>query len=179
MAGIIQISTASGFDHYAIVRDSTGNVWNGSAFAAFSAASWSTYVIALTEQGQCGYYKASFPPGIIAAGKYSVTIHQEQGDTPDPTDSVVGFGSMYWDGTSELSSFGGLTTLNTDAMPELTSLPPATPTIYQALMFLYMALRNKRTATAGAEAIYRNAGTVVATAPLSDDGTTFTKDKFV
>lgn len=67
------------------------------------------------------------------------------------------------------------TALSTDTMSELSSVPGATPTIYQALMLSYMSLRNEHTATASQEKIKNNAGVVVATGSLSDDGTTFSK----
>jgi hypothetical protein len=67
------------------------------------------------------------------------------------------------------------TALSTDTMTELLSVPSATPTIQQALMLSYMSLRNEHTATSSEEKIKNNAGTVIATATLSDDATTFTK----
>lgn len=68
--------------------------------------------------------------------------------------------------------------LATDMLPELTGIPSSTPTIYQALELLYMALRNKRTASGGEEDLYNNAGASIGIAALSDDGTTFTKERF-
>lgn len=67
------------------------------------------------------------------------------------------------------------TALSTDTMTELGSVPSATPTIHQALMLSYMSLRNEHTATSSQEKIKNNAGTVIATSTLSDDGTTYTK----
>lgn len=314
MAGILQIGGQSGLTVYGIVRNSAGAVWDGSAFSAYNSANWSTYVVALTEQGVTGYYKATFPSA-ITVGKYSITLHAQGGGSPDPADVVIGFGSILWDGTAEegtvgttlkgmrleqlvtvtagvtkpvvgsfldkifnkdgsqtfdpttdsleaqkdagaatltpaqiasavcdeivngtnhttadsvgqrlaaiddklpsgnLSSFDPTTQkvnlqndqssvtigtinslsaaalalikaqvvagLNADLMPELGSLPSSTPTVYQALTLIYMALRNKRTATGVQESIHNNAGTAITNAPISDDGTTFTKDKFV
>lgn len=68
--------------------------------------------------------------------------------------------------------------LKTDTIAELTADPGATPTFEDALMLLYMALRNKRDTTASADEIHNNAGTVLLTATLSDDATTFTKGKY-
>lgn len=67
------------------------------------------------------------------------------------------------------------TALSTDSMTELASVPSATPTVFQALMLSYMSLRNEHTATSSQEKIKNNAGVVVATGALSDDGTTYTK----
>jgi len=55
--------------------------------------------------------------------------------------------------------------------------PPSTPTVAQALMLPYMAIRNEETVTATVRNIKNDAGTVITKAALSDDGTTFTKGK--
>lgn len=65
-----------------------------------------------------------------------------------------------------------------DSLAELTSVPSATPSLDRALMFLYMALRNEMTVTASQQNIKNNAGTVIASATLSDDSTTFTRGMF-
>lgn len=70
------------------------------------------------------------------------------------------------------------TALSTDTMSELTGVPSATPTIQQALMISYMSLRNEHTVTSSQEKIKNNAGSVVATAAVSDDGSVFTKGQF-
>jgi hypothetical protein len=64
------------------------------------------------------------------------------------------------------------------AISELTSVPSGTPTTKQALMFLYMALRNQSTTTANAQTIRNDSGVTIATATLADDGTTMTKGEF-
>lgn len=63
---------------------------------------------------------------------------------------------------------------------ELASLPGASPTLTQAIALLYMALRNKRDtdSAGGTDEIHNDAGTVVATATVSDSGTLFTKGKY-
>lgn len=68
--------------------------------------------------------------------------------------------------------------LNT-AIAELgVGAPAATPTLRTAVMLLYMNLRNRTTTTATAQTIQNDAGTTIATAVLSDDGTTMTKAEF-
>jgi hypothetical protein len=71
-----------------------------------------------------------------------------------------------------------LDVLGTDTVPELASLPTATPTMRQILMLLYMAMRNKRTASLTEEKIYNAAGSAIATAIISDSGVQFTKENF-
>ena len=66
-----------------------------------------------------------------------------------------------------------------EAIPELTAAPSATPGMRQALMLAYMNLRNTLTASTAEQKIRNDAGTVIAKATLTDDGTTFTRQKLV
>jgi hypothetical protein len=68
--------------------------------------------------------------------------------------------------------------LTTDTIPELSSIPSATPTVKQALMLLYMALRNEGSETVTVRTLKNNAGDSIGTATTSDSGTVFTKGKF-
>lgn len=56
--------------------------------------------------------------------------------------------------------------------------PSATPAIRDALMLLYMHLRNMTETTASETRISNNAGTIITESDISDDGTTFTKGEF-
>ena len=58
---------------------------------------------------------------------------------------------------------------------ELASVPAASPTLEQALALLFMALRNKVTATASVLTIHNDAGSALGTKGLSDDDTTYTE----
>jgi hypothetical protein len=70
--------------------------------------------------------------------------------------------------------------LGASTLSELTQAqPPTNPTLSQALMALYMALRNNLTTTASTKSIFNNAGTVIFKKALSDDGTTYTETKAV
>lgn len=70
--------------------------------------------------------------------------------------------------------------LGTDVIAEMAQgIPPATPTFKQALMYLYMTLRNKLTVTATEKAIYDDAGVKVAKKALSDDATTYTEAEMI
>lgn len=66
------------------------------------------------------------------------------------------------------------------ALTELAQAQPsATPTWQQALMALYMELRNQVTATGTNKSVCNDAGTVIFKKTISDDGTTFTEAKAV
>ncbi len=91
-----------------------------------------------------------------------------------------------WNGTSvatptvagvpevDITHIEGATTLS-----ELTGVPSATPTLSEALMILYMSLRNSLSTTETLKSVTNDAGTVVMKATLSDDGTTFVKAEFI
>lgn len=64
------------------------------------------------------------------------------------------------------------------AMPELTGVPSATPSLVKGLMFLIMRLLNKATTTATQDDIHNDAGASIASSTISDDSTTFTKGKY-
>jgi hypothetical protein len=65
-------------------------------------------------------------------------------------------------------------------MPELAQAQPATsPTLRQALMLDYMALRNAGTSTATSRTVANDAGTVICKTTIGDTAGTFSKAKFV
>lgn len=67
---------------------------------------------------------------------------------------------------------------NTDTLSELgVGAPAATPTLRQAMMLLYMALRDKVDIDGSWKEIHNDAGTVVAKKALTDNGTTYSEAK--
>lgn len=75
MSTKLRVSGQSGVEIYAIIRNSDGKIWDGTAFATFNIANKDDYDISLTEQGSTGYYSVAFPTA-IAAGSYHITYHQ-------------------------------------------------------------------------------------------------------
>jgi len=185
MAGIIELTSATaGSTNYAVIINASGQRWNGTSFELFNGANWSNYVNALTEDrysgNGSGYYKCAFPT-TIPAGRYTFTFYQQVGGSPAFGDPTIGSGGpMYWTGANE--DQGAIVTvlalLNATAIPELTSIPGPTPSLYQAIMLLYMSLRNNHTASSSQETIFNDSGASVGTSSLSDNGTTYTKGKF-
>lgn len=185
MSGIIELTSAtSGSTDYAVIHNASGQYWNGTSFEIFNGANWSSYVNPLTEDrfsgSGAGYYKAAFP-STITAGRYTFTFYQQEGGSPAFGDPTIGSGGpMYWTGANEDqgSTVTVLALLNATAIPELSTIPGPTPTIFTALMLLYMSLRNKHTASSSQEIICNDVGSTVTTAGLSDNGTIYTKAKF-
>lgn len=61
---------------------------------------------------------------------------------------------------------------------ELSAVPAATPSMEEMIQFIYMALRNQKTATSSAITISNGAGTPIATRTVSTDGTTLTTGEY-
>jgi hypothetical protein len=170
MAGEIQVAHLTGKNVYALVRNATAAVWNGTSFVTYATANLSTYALSLTEQGTAsGYYAVSFPA--VAAGIYNVAAFERAGGSPAEGDLLIATGDLHWDGNVVIPRLP-------QNLTELAAVPPAAPTVLQALMFLYMALRNQMTVTASQQTIANDAGTVIGTSSLADDGITFTRGKF-
>jgi hypothetical protein len=63
------------------------------------------------------------------------------------------------------------------AMAELTGVPSATPSPRNALMLIFMTLRNKLTTTATAKTVYNDADSAIGAKTLADNGTTYSETK--
>ena len=119
------------------------------ALTAFGAALEATSQSILTDTAEIG---------VAGAGLTAINL-------PDQTMNITG----------NLSGSVGSVTA---AMAELTGDPGATPTLAQAQMLVYMAIRNARNTTSADDEICNNAGAVILTAALSDDTVTFVKGKY-
>ena len=100
MARELQAWFTTGATLYAVLRDASGNPWNGSAFDATpTAGEWGGYDIALTEDSTIGFYAGTFPAS-QAAGLYTYHVHRQAGGSPAATDPVVAVGGGDWSGTA-------------------------------------------------------------------------------
>jgi hypothetical protein len=90
----------SGANLYAVIRNSQGYVWNGSAFLVQVNASWASYAVPLTETPTSGkFYVADFPASVQNGAGYSVTIYQRVGGSPSLTaDARLKSGTLTWTG---------------------------------------------------------------------------------
>lgn len=70
------------------------------------------------------------------------------------------------------------TGLDAVLMADLGAVPSATASIVAGTSYLFMALRNQRVTTTNSDTVSNNAGSVIGTATLSDNGTTFTKGQY-
>ena len=140
--GEVKITDATGKTIYAVYLNPSGQVWNGTTFAAITNANWATYGILLTEQGTTGIYLGNFPTVITTAGRYSTLIYEEATTGTEAVgDKLIGSGSLDWNGTVVIT----LTSLNTTTSSILTSS------------------NNNGTAIAAVQTSTNNNGTAIAT----------------
>lgn len=90
MAAEIQVPfVVSGYTAYAILRNASGQVWNGSAFAAFSEANRNAGAITLTEQTGTSFYVGDIPALLTTRGRYKVVAHRRVGVSPALSDPPI------------------------------------------------------------------------------------------
>jgi hypothetical protein len=99
MTNELNAETTTGLTLYAVLLNSTGQVWNGAAFEAINGANWLTYNIAMTEAA-AGIYLADMPA--VVAGAYPYVVYSQAGVNPATTDTLKGGGFIQWDGSAEL-----------------------------------------------------------------------------
>lgn len=102
MAGTIKGVTLSGLTVYCQILDSSGQRWDGASFGAYNASTYSTYAIAMTEQGTSGIYTVAFP-ALITEGIYDIFFYRQAGASVAEGDVVVGVNRFNWDGTDEIA----------------------------------------------------------------------------
>lgn len=99
MSGEIQFSYQTGKTCYALIRDRTGKIWNGSAFEVYTPADYSTYPITTIEQGSSSYYVGSIPTG-AGPGIFMVTAKQQMGGSPAESDPTTDVGDVQFNGAN-------------------------------------------------------------------------------
>ena len=83
-----------------------------------------------------------------------------------------------WIEEAVLESDGSVLAFDNNVMGELDSIPTSASTLHEKLEFIFQYLAGKRTATSALETMLKDDGaTALGTAVLSDNGTTFTKNK--
>ncbi len=106
MANEIHIDYESGSTLYAVVRNSSGQVWEvaGQAFEAWGASGHDAddYDISLTDKSG-DRYVGNFDTN-ISAGRYTVQVFLQLGANPADADPLVGGDEILWRGTGELTA---------------------------------------------------------------------------
>lgn len=84
---------------YFIVCNEAGEYWNGAAFEAYDAPSWTDYDIAMAQDGASGIFRGTFP-AVAAGAVYDVFVFLQAGGTPAVGDDVLYSETFSWDGTT-------------------------------------------------------------------------------
>ena len=101
MAGEIQVPYGiSGKNIYTIVRNSIGQVWNGTTFVSYNGSNFTDYDVLLTENGSSGTYIGDMPVGISSAGIYTIEARERISGSPAQSDPVIAAGNIEWTGTA-------------------------------------------------------------------------------
>jgi hypothetical protein len=106
MANEIHVDYTSGNTLYAVIRNSSGEVWypGGQVFEAWGTGGRAAddYDISLTDKSGNRY--AGGLDGNFPAGRYSVQVFLQAGANPSDSDNLVGGGEIVWSGTGEVTS---------------------------------------------------------------------------
>ena len=106
MANEIHIDYDSGNTLYAIIRNSSGQVWylTGQVFEAWGTGGRTAadYAIALTDKGG-NKYVGDFDTN-ISAGRYTIQAFLQTGANPADSDGLAGSGEIVWTGKGELTT---------------------------------------------------------------------------
>ena len=102
MANELTLHADTGQTIYARVYNTSGQLWNGSAFETWNGANVDDYDIALTDRSS-GIYQADFPAA--ASGIYYVAYFSQSGASPATDDYLVSANDrqFVWDGSAEVS----------------------------------------------------------------------------
>lgn len=103
MANEIQAFYSLGYNLYSVVvHPFTGQVWNtsGGAFENGLAADWASYAIVLAPQGSTPLYAGNFPTQITTVASFGYGVFLQSGGSPATSDSIVGRGTVDWNGSA-------------------------------------------------------------------------------
>lgn len=90
MAAELQVPfTTSGYPVYVIIWNSSGQVWNGTAFAAYTVSDRNNGAISLTEKGATAFYVGDLPAGFTTRGRYKIVAHRRIGGSPAVSDTPI------------------------------------------------------------------------------------------
>jgi len=119
-------------------------------------------------------------PSHEGEGIYSLVLDATEMQAARIVITVIDSATKVWEDQAIIidtygNSSAELTLANyTQAISELSQAKPsATPSLDNAIMLLYMTLRNKLDVTSSAKEVHNDAGTVICKKTLSDDGSVY------
>ncbi len=141
----------------------------------------------ISNSGQAGFFITSTgdsAASLVGSGQYGLNIEGANGGVNIfATNAFPGIIVSSGDaGVADihLSGSGNLLGKLTGIMAELPQGAPVDePTLEQAIMLMYMALKNQGTSTATLRKVFNKVGVAISKNVQADDGTTFTQSKMV
>lgn len=102
MASEIQWDFVTGRSGYALLRSSSGTIFNrvGGAFESYTAGNYLEYQLSGREQSSGGCYTADFPAAITTPGYYNVEARDQIGGSGVQSDEPVMKGNLWWNGAA-------------------------------------------------------------------------------
>jgi hypothetical protein len=183
---------ASALGSYKAYIFRAGLVWNGATFAAVTAAAKAAGAVTLVQQDVTLDYFGSIPGGINTAGDLEIQVVAQAG-VATGDEPAIASGVIVWSGTAEIpmaaiagyidSEVAAIKTVTDQlvaAQAEPVAVPAANATPLQKLAWLFTLARNKITQSATTQTLRNDGDTAsIGSTTVSDDGTTFTRGKFI
>ena len=125
---------------------------------------------------------ATFAAITTADGYYDLTLTTSLTDTVGPLTVLINDDSLclpvrHTYEVIEEAIYDAIYGTPATIAEEAQGLPPATPTLPQAIMYIYMTWRNNSQSTSTERKILNDAETVIAKGTMSDDGVSFKQGK--
>lgn len=103
MANEVQSLAPTGRTVYFLVRNASGQAWNGTAFENYLTANYLTYANSMAEQGSASSYYTGTFPSAIPAGTYAIVVKVQAGGSPAESDAAADVGEFEWSGTAPVA----------------------------------------------------------------------------
>lgn len=120
-------------------------------------------------------------PFVQSIGNYNILISMNRSNLIDTVSTGGGTGGLTTAEHNKLMAVPDIDDISaiteTEPSIELSSIPPATASLKTMVQFLFQYFRNLRTVSSTQEKMYKDNGTQIGAANVSDDGTTFTKGR--
>lgn len=95
----VTIQTSGGPNVYFVIVTDNAEFWNGNDFEPYDESHWISYSNAMANIGG-GVFSGTFP--MAPAGIYYLYAY-EYSTAPSPTDTMVGYGVVTWNGETEVT----------------------------------------------------------------------------
>lgn len=102
MASEIQWNWITGKSGYALLRSSSGTIYNrvADAFEAYNVANYFLYQLSGREQSSGGCYTADFPATVTIPGFYNVEAKDQVAGSGLQSDLAIATGGLWWNGSA-------------------------------------------------------------------------------